>query len=293
MTDQATLPLEVPGGVAPAPAAAPKPEAKKAPTRFVLPDDPAPVAKPVAAPAPEPEAKPESTEATPEQAEKPDPEAERRREKNRLERAYRKRAEALARAEVLEKELAAERAKSTPKADDGAPKLEQFDYDPEKYAAAKEAYGKKQAEKEITEKQRTAEQTKQREKLVSSWEEKAEKARGKFDDFDEVVGELQPTNRLVAAIMKSEPDVAHYLGKHPKEAEKIAALDEVDQILAIGRLEAKLLSEPVKPKALSKAPEPVKPLSGAGSPASDVPSDADDTATWIKKRQRQVHRRNV
>ena len=169
------------------------------------------------------------------------------------------------------------------------PKLEQFDYDPEKYAQAKAEYTKKLAEKEWEAKQRTAETTKQREKLVSSWEEKVEKAADKYDDFTTIVGELQPTSPLITAIMESDADVAYYLGKHPKEAERIAVLGQISQIREIGKLEAKLAAEPEKPKAPSKAPAPIKPLSGAGSTATDVPSETDDTAAWIKKRQKQVH----
>ena len=298
MTEQTALALDVPAGGSPAPA--PKPASKaEAPKRFVLPDDaPAVVSKPdkkIADPAPaaEPEAKP--AEATSEQTEKPDPdpEVERRREKNRLERAYRKRAEAMARAELLEKELAAERAKIPVRVavDDAAPRLEQFDYDPEKYAAAKAEYATKKAEKDFAEKAKTAEATKLREKLVTSWEEKAEKASDKYEDFETVVGKLTPDNPFTQAIMEAEPDLAYYLAKHPKEVERLAELPTVSaRIRELGKLEAKLAAEPEKPKKPSAAPAPIKPLSGAGSTKSDVPSEDDSTADWIRKRQKQVHR---
>jgi hypothetical protein len=280
------------------PAAPPAAKAPAAPVkgRFNLPAESEPAPKPAPASA-EPAQKPavEAPEAQPEESDKPEPtpeEAEKRRESRRFERRidklHRQAAEARARAELAEKQLR-ERDVAAKPVDPGEPKLEQFDYDPEKYAQAKAEYTKKLAEKEWEAKQRTAETTKQREKLVSSWEEKVEKAADKYDDFTTIVGELQPTSPLITAIMESDADVAYYLGKHPKEAERIAGLGQISQIREIGKLEAKLAAEPEKPKAPSKAPAPIKPLSGAGSTATDVPSETDDTAAWIKKRQKQVH----
>ena len=268
--------------------------------RFNLPAESAPAPKPAPAASPAPAQTPstEAVEAQPEESsDKPEltpEEAEKRRESRRFERKidklHRQAAEARARAELAESQLKARETTAKP-ADTGAPKLEQFDYDPEKYAKAYAEHEKKLAEKEWEGRQRTAEQTKQREKLLTSWEEKAEQGRDKYDDFDTIVGELQPTGPLIMAIMKAEPDVAYFLGKNQKEAERIAALEPIDQILEIGRLGAKLAAEPEKPKAPSKAPAPIKPLSGAGSHATDVPSEDDDTATWIKKRNKVVNTR--
>ena len=84
-------------------------------------------------------------------------------------------------------------------------------------------------------------------------------------------------------------DIAYHLGSHPKEAQRIAALSPLSQIREIGKLEAKLLAEPAKPKAPSKAPAPITPLTGVAQVATEVPSEQDDMATWIKKRQKQVY----
>ncbi len=285
--------------------AAPPPAAKApaaAPTkgRYVLPaeSEPAPKLAPATSPAPVQNPPVEATEAQPAEGEKPEEEVtpeqaakrEGRRFERKLDKAYRKAAEAQARAEHAEKLLRDREAAAKP-AESGEPKLENFDYDPEKYAKAKVEFETKKAEREWESKQRTAEQTKQRDKLVSSWEEKVEKASDKYDDFVTIVGELQPTSPLITAIMESEPDVAYYLGKHPKEAERIANLGPVSQIREIGKLEAKLSAEPEKPKTPSKAPAPITPVSVAGSTPSDVPSEKDDMSAWIKKRQKQVHRR--
>lgn len=291
---QQSLPIEPAAPVAPK---APPQQAKRfeLPAESPLPAAPAPKApeppkveaqdKADQAPAAAPEGEKPEEQETPEQAAK----RQGRRFERRLDKAYRKAAEAEARAKLLEEELTKVRQPQAA-ADDAAPRLEQFDYDPEKYAAAKAEHEKKKAQKEWETGQRVSAAKERQAKLVSSWEEKVDKAADKYDDFHTVVGELQPTNPLVTAIMAADPDVAYHLGRNPKEADRITALDPIEQILEIGRLEAKLKATPEKPKAPSKAPEPIKPLSGAGSTATDVPSEADDMGAWIKKRNKQVAR---
>ena len=234
--------------------------------------------------------------ATPQGAETPpttdqDQEKQRssRRFERRLDKAYRRAAEAQARAELAEKQLAEFRSKSSP-SDPGAPKLEDFK-DIEEYAAAREKHASEKAVKELTSKQQAESRKQYETKLVEAWEAKAERGIAKYDDFDETVGELKPTSPWAVAVMDADngEDIAHYLGKHLKEAERIASLSPASQIREIGKLEAKLAAEPPKPKTPSKAPAPITPLSGAAPVATDVPSEGDDYATWFKKRQKQVH----
>ena len=232
--------------------------------------------------------------ATPE-GEKPEevtPEQAAKRRQNRLDRkldkAYRQKAEAQARAEFLEKRVA---ELERPKAPEGEPKLEQFDYDPEKYATAKAEYAKTQAAKELETKQKAETAKQAQAKLLTAWEEKVTRAEDKYDDWQEKVGELQPTNALISAIMEADngEDVAYYLGTHPKEAQRLAQLSPLSQVREIGKLEAKLASTPEKPKAPSKAPAPITPLKGVAATAAPEPSESDDMKTWMRKRQKQVH----
>lgn len=268
-----------------------------APKRFELPAEPKSEV-PAASDAPKADAQNTGDEATPPKTEGDTPKEEvtpeqaakreGRRFERRLDKAYKQRAEAQARADLLEKRLA---ELEKPKAPEGEPKLEQFDYDPEKYAAAKAEYAKSQATKDFEAKQRADAGKQSQQKLISAWEEKVERGMDKYDDWQDVVGDLQPTNAVLSAIMEAEngEDIAHYLGKNSKEAKRIAELPVVSQIREIGKLEAKLLSEPVKPKAPSKAPAPITPLTGAASVSSDQPSDQDDMRSWMRKRQKQVH----
>ena len=235
------------------------------------------------APPATPEAKPEE-EVTPEQAAK----REGRRFERKLDKAYRKAAEAQARAELAEKRIA---ELTQPKPPAGEPKLEDFDYDPEKYAAAKVEFAKSQSQKEFEAKRRDETVKQARQRLVESWAEKAEKGADKYDDWESVVGEVTPGNPLSDSIMDAENghDIAHYIGTHPKEAERLMKLQPLSLIREIGKLEAKLLAEAEKPKAPSKAPAPITPLTGAAPVVSDAPSEQDDTKEWIRKRSRQVH----
>src|SRR3990167_3909780 len=191
----------------------------------------------------------ETPEVTPEQAAK----REQRRAQNRLEKAYRQRAEALAKAELLEKQLNEAKAVPTPPVA-GEPTLAQFDYDPEKYATAKADFAKAQAAKDIEAKQRQESAQQERQRLITAWDAKVDRAAEKYDDFDTVVGELKPTAPFVAALMEADngEDIAYHLGKHPKEAQRIAALSPLSQVREIGKLEAKLALEAEKPKKEKK-----------------------------------------
>jgi hypothetical protein len=237
----------------------------------------------------------EQAPATAPEGEKPDTEQDpekrgSRRFERRLDRAYKRAAEAQARAEFFEKQYNESRASQQPAADPAAPKLESFK-DIEEYATAKAKYESDKAVKDYQSKQQGETQKQQQARLSESWEAKAERGADKYDDFTDVVGDIKPTSPLFIALMESEngDDIAYHLGKNLKDANKLASLPPLQQILEIGRLSAKLAAEPPKPKTPSRAPAPITPLTGAAPVASDVPSDQDDMKSWIRKRQKQVH----
>ena len=251
------------------------------------------------APSATPDAKPDEPKKSdkPEEALTPEQAAERERKREgarygrRLDKAYRERAEAQARADLLEQRLSALEKSQQPQAPSDAPTLAQFEYDPEKYANAKADYAKKQTEKEIQQKTQADTQKQHQQRLVSDWEEKVAAAEDKYDDFDPRIASIAPVTPMAAAIMEAENgvEIASYLLKNPKEDKRIGALPPLSQIREIGKLEAKLLSEPEKPKAPSKAPAPIVPLTGSATPESPLPSEEDDVGSWIKKRQKQVY----
>ena len=266
----------------------------------------APVAPP-SAPAPAPAAPAEggtpAAQNTAEQAPATAPEGEqpdtgqdpekrgKSRYERRLDKAYRRIGAAEERAAVLEKELTQfrERQKQA-QVDPAAPKLEQFK-DIEEYATAKANYEKDKALRAHQATQQSDAQKQAQARLAETWEVSAERGEGKYDDFNEVVGEIKPSSPWAMALMHAEngDDIAYHLGKNIKEAMRINSLPPVNQIYEIGRLGAKLAAEPPKPKTPSKAPAPITPVSGTASAASPSPSENDDMKTWMAKRQKQVH----
>jgi hypothetical protein len=199
----------------------------------------------------------------------------------RIAAATRKFYEEKARADFLESQLKAQQPKAAPA---GAPRLEQFS-DIEEYAKAVDKFGREQAIKEYEANQHALQAKQSQERIAAEWEAKADRGASKYDDFEQAVGDLTPTTPWAVAIMQAEnaEDVAYYLGTHQAEARQIMSLDPISQIRAVGKLEAKLLSEPSKPKTPSKAPAPIAPVGGKSGGASDIPLDTDDINTWMQK----------
>lgn len=256
-----------------APAAAPS--APAVPAQVAI-DDPK-----TAAPAPAPtdgEAKPD-----PKPADTPESRDNAGRDRRKMSRLYREAAEARAERDLYKRQV--EEFRPKPTEDPGAPKLEQFK-DIEEYANAKAKFESERTLKEYTAKQHSETQKQMQARLQEGWEEKVARADSKYDDFDEVVGELKPTSPWSMAVMEAEngDDIAHFLGTNLKEAQRIASLPPVSQIREIGKLEAKFLAEPAKPKTPSKAPAPIAALTGTSPAVSDAPSPTDSDKEWFTKR---------
>jgi hypothetical protein len=134
--------------------------------------------------------------------------------------------------------------------------------------------------------------------LVEAYHDREEDARAKYEDFEQVAynPKLPITTVMAETIQLSDvgPDLAYYLGSNPREAERISRLTPYSQAKEIGRLEAKIASEPILRKTTS-APPPIAPISGRGSGASSY--DTTDprsiknmsTSEWIEaERARQT-----
>ena len=139
---------------------------------------------------------------------------------------------------------------------------------------------------------------KQRQELLGGYHDKEEVARDKYEDFEQVAynPKLPITDVMAQTIQASDngPDIAYYLGINPKEADRISRLVPLLQAKEIGRLEAKIASDPVT-KQTSRAPAPISPVTprNGGSSSFDT-TDARSiktmtTSQWIDaERQRQV-----
>jgi hypothetical protein len=196
----------------------------------------------------------------------------------------------------LEGELNARREEKQPEAKAGepqAPKREDFaTYEEfieakaefkasrvaeERFKALEEARGKERAE---TEENQRAE----------SWLKSADKAREKYEDYDEVTGSYTLTPhmaRSMAELGDVGTEINYFLGQHPEEAERIAKLSPYRQAAEIGKLEVKLA---VPPKKTSKAPPPIDPVRGKSAADDDEPKDSDPPEVWRRKRDLQVQR---
>ena len=144
---------------------------------------------------------------------------------------------------------------------------------------------------------------KQQQELLGSYHEKEEDARGRYEDFEQVAynPKLPITNVMAQTIQAADngPDIAYYLGTNPKEADRIARLTPILQAKEIGRLEAKVASEPAT-KRTSSAPAPISPVTARGGHSSGF--DTTDprsvktmtTSQWIEaERARQVKKQEA
>ena len=147
------------------------------------------------------------------------------------------------------------------------------------------------------------EQQKHQKEVIEAYHDREEEARSKYDDFEQVAynPNLTITSDMAQAIQYSDigPDLAYHLGANPREAERISRLPPILQAKEIGKLEAKLASNPPVKKT-SNAPTPISPLTArsTGSPAYDTTDPRSiktmSTSDWIEaERQRQVKKQEA
>jgi len=189
-----------------------------------------------------------------------------------------------------EREQAARQA--VPVAPKEVPSIDNFE-SPDAYA---EALALKKAEELLIQRDRQKEQA----EIVEAYGEREEKARDKYDDYEDVVynPKLRITDVMAETIQHSEigPDLAYWLGSNPKEAERIARLSPIMQAREIGKIEVKLTDNPTVKKTTS-APTPISPVTArsSGSPSHDTTDPRSiktmSTSEWIEaERNRQIRK---
>jgi len=181
----------------------------------------------------------------------------------------------------------------TPETPKELPPAEQFE--------SVEAYAQALAEQKAQKLLQQRDIERQQAELLETYAEREEQARDKYDDFEAVAynPNLRITTVMAQTIQASEigPDLAYYLGSHPKEADRIARLSPILQAKEIGKIEAKIATNPLPVKKPSSAPAPITPVTSrsAGSPAYDTTDPRSvksmDTSAWIEaERQRQIRK---
>ena len=170
------------------------------------------------------------------------------------------------------------------------PPIEHFE-SPDAYA---EALAVKKAEELLAQR----EFQKQQAAVEDAYHEREEEARAKYDDFEQVAynPQLRVTDVMAETIKASDmgPDLAYWLGTNPKEADRISRLAPLLQAREIGKIEAKLGTNPIV-KPTTSAPAPISPVTArtSGSPSYDT-TDPRSTKTmtdsqWIEaERARQM-----
>lgn len=159
-----------------------------------------------------------------------------------------------------------------------------------------EAYAEALAQKKLEQR----EQARQQSEILEGYHAREDEARGKYDDFDQVAynPNLRITTVMAQTIQASDngPDVAYYLGTNPKEADRISRLPPLVQAKEIGKIEAKLASDPPV-KKISSAPAPIAPVTprSVGSPTYDTTDPRSlktmSTSEWIEAdRARQIRK---
>lgn len=114
------------------------------------------------------------------------------------------------------------------------------------------------------------------------------------ENFDAALGTLRTMGVLrpevVEAALATEaaPDVLHYLGSNPDEADRILSLPPTRMAVELVKV-AQTAAKPT-PKPASSAPAPIKPVGGTRQ-VSEEPADGDDMATWMRKREAQIAKR--
>jgi hypothetical protein len=172
------------------------------------------------------------------------------------------------------------------------PSIDNFD-STDAYA---EALALRKAEELIAQRDRQKEQA----QVVEAYSEREEKARDKYDDFEDVVynPKLRITDVMAESIQSSDngPDLAYWLGSNPKEAERIARLSPILQAKEIGKIEVRLADNPPVKKSTS-APTPISPVTArsSGSPSHDTTDPRSiksmSTSEWIEaERNRQIRK---
>jgi hypothetical protein len=173
-----------------------------------------------------------------------------------------------------------------------APAADQFE-SPEAYA---DALATRKAEELLVQRELQRQQA----ELLDAYHDREEQARDKYDDFEQVAynPKLPITNVMADTIRASDvgPDVAYYLGSNAKEAERIARLPPLLQAKEIGKIEAKLASDPAPTRKASSAPTPISPVTNRAASVAYDTTDPRSTKTmstseWIEaERQRQIRK---
>jgi len=246
----------------------------------------------------EPEAK--------EEAKKQDPEKSKDKLNKRFDKVTQRAKQAEAEAQELREKLKSYEARANPEQQaqkpvvEGKPQASQFN-DAFEYAEALAEWSAENALKQRDAEEASRKAQEAEAKKIESWNKKIEKAKEEMPDFDRIVqsSDVIVSDEIKKAILESDvgPQVLYALASDEDFARKLTEMDSVKALKEIGKLEAKFEAKAEKPKAEkvkaivsgSKAPDPIRPLSG-GKVGADILVDTNGEfhgtyAQWKAARQ--------
>lgn len=238
-------------------------------------------------------------EAAPEPKEEPPPIP--KGVQKRIDRAVREKYEAQARAKMLEERLSALEQRNSPPPQaaaptgDKAPTLDQFESFDDYVAAKAEYIASRKIEQALSEREQRQQQQYQQtreQQLQSDWNKRIVEATAEMPDFEDVIAtsDVPMTPAMRDAIVESDvgPKLAYYLANNPDEATKIANMSPIGAIRALGRIEERLASSPVK--KITSAPPPVGSVAGSASVTKNP--DKMSAEEWLRWRNDQIKKRS-
>ena len=179
------------------------------------------------------------------------------------------------------------------------PRLEDFDYDDERFYQANTEYVRQLAQQEaanafqsIKQREQAETESKRQNDMIVQHMVRVDQFSAEHKDFSDVAARIPNLpDQTLLAIMAADnsPEIVYHLGSNQDLADKLASSDPITAARMIGRLEAQLSSSPPK-KNISKAPDPIEPIRGGS--AVDVDEDKLSTDEWIARRRKQVMGRN-
>ena len=247
----------------------------------------------------EPEAK--------EEAKKQEPEKQKDKLNKRFDKVTQRAKQAEAEAQELREKLKSYEAgnvqqpqQETVKAE-GKPQASQFN-DAFEYAEALAEWSAENALKQRDAEEAGRKAKEAQEKVLQSWNEKIAKAKADLPDFDAMVqsSTIVVGDEIRDSILESDvgPQLLYFLASDEDYAKKLTEMPVVKALREIGKLEAKFEAKAEKsPKAekvretvsSSKAPEPIKPLSGGkvgkGNIGDEAAALVGTYAQWKAARQ--------
>lgn len=195
----------------------------------------------------------------------------------------------------LEKELQEARVKKDPPAaapePPGKPQLETYKTREEWEEAVMDWKIEQRVAKEREESVQAEENARTAE-IFQAHNQRISEARGKYDDFEEVVKSAKVDFSRDAGLaifeLENGPDVMYHLATHQDELKELAKMSPIRQIAKLGVISQSLSGSgsPSAVKPATKVPPPIEPV-GASGATSTVDPDSLSTDEYVRMRNKE------